>query len=273
MEPGKDCLGNLLEADNHPLSLPLSHQTLRTGRRPGTCDTPIPGRTPPRAWSTHPMGLPAAWNSFRTRSTSLLTLQSFPSTAKVLLQREGPLTRRPCAAPRRLRGREGTRVHVASSDSRLPATRHASNRGKHFSGIPSAIPTGAGHRACAVRGCCWEQGGTQQSRAPATLPKVCWTPRPGTRHWLMAGDRRCAARRRDRDATRTGRRLVSRAAAQRRRVGSVRSVRGACRSALGAPADARQTSEPPCPPRAAPGPCSAGAQAWEAVGGDAFSAT
>lgn len=34
------------------------------------------------------MGFPALWKSFRTRSTSLLTLQSFPSTANVLLQGE-----------------------------------------------------------------------------------------------------------------------------------------------------------------------------------------
>lgn len=36
---------------------------------------------------SYPMGFPAPWNSLRTRSTSLSTLQSFPSTANVLLPR------------------------------------------------------------------------------------------------------------------------------------------------------------------------------------------
>lgn len=43
---------------------------------------------PPPPAPTYPMGLPAAWNSFRTRSTSPWTLQSFPSAANVLLPRE-----------------------------------------------------------------------------------------------------------------------------------------------------------------------------------------
>lgn len=53
---------------------------------------PCPPHRLPQACSwasrTYPMGFPALWKSFRTRSTSLLTLQSFPSTANVLLQRE-----------------------------------------------------------------------------------------------------------------------------------------------------------------------------------------
>lgn len=54
----------------------------------------VPG-TPTTLWHppepqciTYPMGFRAPWNSFRTRSTSLLTVQSFPSTANVLLPRE-----------------------------------------------------------------------------------------------------------------------------------------------------------------------------------------
>lgn len=49
---------------------------------------PLPCQGTPAARGTYPMGFPALWKSFRTRSTSLLTLQSFPSTANVLLQRQ-----------------------------------------------------------------------------------------------------------------------------------------------------------------------------------------
>lgn len=52
------------------------------------------------------MGLLAPWNSFRTRSTSLLTLQSFPSTANVLLPREERL---PQQCPHHLSGPLDTR--------------------------------------------------------------------------------------------------------------------------------------------------------------------
>lgn len=51
----------------------------------------FPARPTPAAGRTYPMGFPALWKSFRTRSTSLLTLQSFPSTANVLLQSEASL--------------------------------------------------------------------------------------------------------------------------------------------------------------------------------------
>lgn len=57
-------------------------------RTPASHLVPRPVR-PQRGHSlTYPMGFPALWNSFRTRSTSLFTLQSFPSTANVLLQQE-----------------------------------------------------------------------------------------------------------------------------------------------------------------------------------------
>lgn len=43
--------------------------------------------------NTYPIGLPALWKSFRTRSTSLFTLQSFPSTAKVDLSQQETYTK------------------------------------------------------------------------------------------------------------------------------------------------------------------------------------
>lgn len=51
-------------------------------------------RGPPHRRCTYPMGFPAPWNSLRTRSTSWWTLQSFPSTANVLLPEEGAFSAR-----------------------------------------------------------------------------------------------------------------------------------------------------------------------------------